>query len=824
MRKIEPRLQNKILLVKRIKMKKIIIIILFIGISFYAYTQQCGNTSNGVTTNPDDPSYEDCPNLVNTFDWRNSIYHVPYYMGSYQDSIGSPFFNTGNEAIAEIWNGYSFNAPDFHPEDGWELVLNGITKTQQLPQVDEITYMVLYNKYTGILRVFGAHHDIGDYDYMEIFLTFNPKGNGNISALFNPAKQVAHSLDMNSLYRIHGKAMITGSNELHFFYADFPMGYDPCTCIFENKSIKVEFEAIDKQTLNIYGRSWGIDNDLANIDGGKGSINEDFLTTVYSDANKQTTAGSFTFNTWSELESHYDKQKAKKAQLAEQYKSVKNLKTALDYASFAAGFLPINFNIVTTIPPTGQTDTAKVESKNILNPLKIASKFVDVLAAPIKKKLDDASSSLEAIGKIRLIQSEIALSGEITNTTPREGFSFSLPGQANNSEDCDDNLGPLYDEVLGRFALLKKPKVKVGVRTQEYERRVTRTERIQFDVASFNNNYLFNPAANVDVVNTKIYGALVVKKTMSNNVALPITSNQLRNVEIVESLSENNDFVFITKFVPIECLGNLSAEIDLKNKSNPGIESSLDIQLRLIIFYEFNSIGSQGLKNQAFEVLTYGVDLSPTSINDMPLPITNAGGAPIQNKLPLGSINYTYSQTVFAWDTIIISGNLTVNTSGINVEIVAPEIIVESGASIGSGIQLRSKEYPTSCSNLSQVSHSNLSSYCKSNNYTANKPIPSKRQELVNNEDNVMERLYFNSSPNPFKESTQLSLTLPTTSEVSIVLYNILGQEMKTILAPTSLAEGDYNYTLNGDDLPIGVYYATIRWNGGVQTLSVVKH
>lgn len=77
-------------------------------------------------------------------------------------------------------------------------------------------------------------------------------------------------------------------------------------------------------------------------------------------------------------------------------------------------------------------------------------------------------------------------------------------------------------------------------------------------------------------------------------------------------------------------------------------------------------------------------------------------------------------------------------------------------------------------------------------------------------------RLYHN-YPNPFNPSTTISLDIPYKSEVSLKIYNILGEEVKTLLN-RQLSAGSYNFEWNGTDnagkqVSSGVYLYKLTTN-----------
>lgn len=781
-------------------MKNILLIIMLLSVQ-WLMAQDCGETPNGISTNPDNPINDECGGIFkNYFDWRTPTYNVPFYQGTSSGQIGSPFFES-NGKIEEIHNTNDFpGAKDFKVEDGWELIVDGITETQATQNTSKIAYLVLYNKYTATLRVFGAHHDIGNNDYMSINLKFTPNDNGDVSGLFHPTTQIAQPLDQKSISAVHANAKISGDNPLHFFYADFPMGYDPCTCILNRGNIVVSFDAVNTQLLEVYGRSWAIDGTLADITSGKLNSSGDYLMNVYSNG-ADAKAGSLIFNNLNELETLYETQKSNAAQLNKQYQFIKNLKLVLSLGSSGPS----------------QEDYYK---KEVIPYLKTISKVVDVMSMPLKKKVDGANGAVAATGKVRVIQSEMTFSGSITDVTGKEDFTFRLPGRTGNSTECDTLHYPKYNEVLGRFAILETPKVKVsGIRTV-YNNFGAYDNKFQFEDSSL--IYMFNPAAQINETETEIYGALVIK----NNPNCNFVPMDLFNIERIESLSDGvSSTVHMTPVVPIECLEKTVSEtISITNYNcNPNYE----ILLRLVIFYEFNSSDGNSPR-RAFEIITYPMNIEFEDYEDYEsfdaasiLPANTTGAIPYNANLT--TTNYTVSQDFFAWDTIFIDGDLTAN-SGVEVEISAPVIIINNG-SIGQGITLIEKETPfINCTKIQPFTYTGLSDYCNGENpaYQANKP---KNAEIIANsvKDKPTKPIPFKSSPNPFTNSFNIEFELDTESVTNLMVFDALGRIVESVVVDTNLGFGKHQYQIDSSRLESGVYYVQLRTNNGSQTIKIIK-
>ena len=60
--------------------------------------------------------------------------------------------------------------------------------------------------------------------------------------------------------------------------------------------------------------------------------------------------------------------------------------------------------------------------------------------------------------------------------------------------------------------------------------------------------------------------------------------------------------------------------------------------------------------------------------------------------------------------------------------------------------------------------------------------------------------------PNPFNPTTNLTLDLNTDSNVSISVYNVMGQ-LVDVLVNESLSAGSYPFAWNASETPSGLYF-----------------
>jgi hypothetical protein len=60
--------------------------------------------------------------------------------------------------------------------------------------------------------------------------------------------------------------------------------------------------------------------------------------------------------------------------------------------------------------------------------------------------------------------------------------------------------------------------------------------------------------------------------------------------------------------------------------------------------------------------------------------------------------------------------------------------------------------------------------------------------------------------PNPFNPSTIINYQLPNTSDVKLIVYDLLGQEVRTLVNEKQNA-GSYQVQFDGSNLASGVYF-----------------
>jgi hypothetical protein len=97
--------------------------------------------------------------------------------------------------------------------------------------------------------------------------------------------------------------------------------------------------------------------------------------------------------------------------------------------------------------------------------------------------------------------------------------------------------------------------------------------------------------------------------------------------------------------------------------------------------------------------------------------------------------------------------------------------------------------------------------------------IRTQNGEVVSTEDwpDIPADYGLHNFPNPFNPITQITFTLPATDQVTLTIYNALGQEIQLLLNER-LKSGVYTIPFDGSRFPSGIYYYNLRAGSFSQT------
>ncbi len=76
--------------------------------------------------------------------------------------------------------------------------------------------------------------------------------------------------------------------------------------------------------------------------------------------------------------------------------------------------------------------------------------------------------------------------------------------------------------------------------------------------------------------------------------------------------------------------------------------------------------------------------------------------------------------------------------------------------------------------------------------------------------------------PNPFNPSTRIEYSLPEAGNVTLYIYNLLGQRVKTIFENVPQSAGTHEVVFSAQDLPSGIYFYSFKTNDFVQVRKMI--
>lgn len=611
-----------------------------------AIAQTNDGCMNGISTNPLNPvnpqtnsTYMQAPEYINSsFNWYqrlsqnslapwvsdNMIYDVTNSFGGPNYYI-SPFDPNGTP-WAQGYFPTNYDDMDFFPEDGWELLYinmgkfpNGTTTTTR---INSTPYVVLYNKFRSIIRVFGK---TGDLDYVtspirSVQVKFNFRStdpnnqtpisgsSDEVSGLFTGQNTYINALDKETeVYQI--VSLVNHPNTVNqWFHADFHVNYDPCSCWFKS-DLQLSFKFLSSQSIQLVGRSVSMEMPISssgNVDYGKS-----FLTNIYTDGDDETgvgaeaVAGSVIYKSMDAMVADYEaklsvytaynpnsKELKRAKTIYKVYTTIKStavnyfggqlaeevLKYAPDIIKNIQGAIGTNFEV--KIDPD---DTKKMFIKELGN----MSKGLDALVEH-KLGLDQTAPAKPTMPMATF--TEMSLSGNIKTSSTTTIPSLMNPGTYNDNTVANGQFGtseilstlryPIYNEALGTFAFLETPKLKKYVKSDVIRTFVSGATQIPdpqyapYDCESsieytsstkFRNSFkleplkfYFNPATDINLSKTQMRFQLI----FDGNPTIDLNSLPFTVTNLNKNVFGGNPVSYVSPVLSVDCLQDLIMEFN----------------------------------------------------------------------------------------------------------------------------------------------------------------------------------------------------------------------------------------------------------------------
>jgi hypothetical protein len=869
-------------------MKKLIIIILSINIAssnLYAQFPCYGLTStsaccNGIINTDKRGGFtvnQDPNGILNQLDWTKKqldIIRNPFSTGIIYESVMNPFYRQGS-AYDELRN-QSFNlnvyalpsfidSLDFHAKDGWQLLHAHFNyQPDFITKVDfdnerRGPYFILYNKYTGRMRfIYNIKENnnlttrgIVNFGFYE---GLNNKQSPNYSALLANYYPTVQTLSDSSLKHTVSY-FAPPSNEGAWSYGDFDLGYDPCVCSKDNSDIYFYVENQQSSEIQMVGKTIG---KLVSVDGSGNpafTFGKNWFANIDANGNN-IEDGLAIYDNATTLAEQY---KIKDQNFFQQH-ILGNISTIISTgASLVAG--PLSGVLSNYI-----NDFTGIVGKKLTDD-EIKGGITATLAAG-GKYLNTTINAKKGIPNIMFMESFSKFSGTVKGRFVARSFEEVLLKNPGSIGSISPTLlwknKPFYNEPLGVFALLEKPKLKrkgaesihnfngnsfwtvindrdnfegnnYALDVEGYEKCYAnfKKKKIEFSYELAEPiKFVFNPSAEVDLEKSQISAMIIIPTRYSpycegspcgdrvswscfaNGKDQEITGKFCGASEYQKLLTDKKDVfsiiessslktTYVSPLVPINHFNNLRFNLTLEQNGCTklsDIENEILVRLELHIVHKPNIYGEV---KEELRILTYDADIINTQNLTKPSILI-----PFKGKVVLSNYTYTKDTIIYA-DTIIINGFIN-SSNGAKVTLVSKNIYHISGAVDPFSVTQLPELYPSVT--LTPQSDFEISEFCNlSNKYKANKhPLKNviAKKEYVKNQ--LISTISLH--PNPTSSKTTLTLSGYENTSVSVMIFDLVGREVYTQLEKDITAR-EHQAVLNTETLQAGTYIVKV-FNG----------
>jgi len=364
------------------------------------------------------------------------------------------------------------------PQNGWEIISDNRgyypdnVSTVDFSQNNFLRiapYMLFYNKYSGIARIFIRYgNNVVPNDAINaVEITISHQDNQKMSGLFRLGGSLDKPLDLvSTITKLTMKVPSPGASEL-WFSGDFQMAYDPCICNKESQ-ITLDFNFLSSAQINLTGRAITVDDEIVNSNG---AIDKTFLSNISNNdksgfliyENMQSLVDDYL----NKLKKHKEKLEAINRYNQELDKYISTLEVAkLVLTGGALGVASTNpLSILTLLaqnPELGIWNPANTE--DISKFWKLVDKtllkgFDLMIKEDLKKKPIPQAPTMPTAAF-----SEMSFTGDIGTRTNVPSATINTPGSknANIIVLTKPTQYPTYNEILGQFAILESPKLLIS--------------------------------------------------------------------------------------------------------------------------------------------------------------------------------------------------------------------------------------------------------------------------------------------------------------------------------------------------------------------------
>lgn len=848
---------------------KIIVLLPFVYVVgvFSAFAQSAcvdkllttSTTASINTEKPSQKNYDPTRPHPMIFNWTKEYF--PLHSNApdirYRTTIQSPFFQGDNAAIIPL-----VSSRDMQENDGWELIRQdfgyeyqpylptdptGLKRTDENGNPNPVgnPFFILYNRYTGVLRILIAVGQLEAYSATQIKIKQIAESPNDLqSSLLYESSNVKPLAALDDFTPAELMAATPFINEeARWFYADFPTVYDPCTCLYTS-SLKIEVNLIDEAHIELTGQTQGT---LVSITNNQGQVNTNNRSTSFGltnlvDGGKKAAevfrgAQDFTNKLIADINAN------KKEEVEETFDI--NLDDDLTEQEWEDLYNSLNpaekdaFDLL--VPKYEEQEESADDFKALLGSLSFLEKplkavpFLASAWSVVDFFIGGGKKEPEKPQKVEVqpmaIRMTTKLQGSIRAEHPYKTITLSTPGAKDNATRTPEAYYPMYNQVLGVFNLLKTPKVKayykdeteqidrIEANTYLYKSTATRYYQLEEDV-----KYMVNPAAGFDMNNIEILASLVFEYDYA-------IETQLRSYNRPMLILENARR-YRTRYVPLGCLKDLFLQFLYKDiysiispyQSTIGKPVSRAPQVYLKLLVRLPRADRDKNTQGVLFVGTYPVTITDIPTYDVAQWTTSSVYDNVPKDIVFQNSNVAGRQD--AWNSITVDAGADVgahvsgNISQLRADFTAGErITVKPGARVHPSSILKIG-LPEVCSQTTATaSHQEVINFCTSNAYISARRFP--KETITGEPPPVAQPTELTGiSPNPSSGIIAVHYRTGDAQPFTIEIVSPLGVHISTLVDVAQPTSGEYTAMFDGSSLPRGVYFCVLRCNG---TSSVEK-
>jgi Secretion system C-terminal sorting domain len=725
-------------------------------------------------------------NTTDPFDWRQDKYDL-YLKSGVRLGHPSPWytFNNGNIDFFRLQQ-----VKDWDQADGWELVQRDFGTPQSLINH---AYIILYNKYTGILRIFVAIGEVDNrYNKASISISYNRNPNESpdikrTAVLERYTAQAGQGALDNFDNQVDPAKVsnIYNFNLPWWLYADFVMTYDPCTC---NSLSQIQFtvELLEKADLTFNLNGTAIQQGTFGAAGeGRGG-----LQTLVKNTQGAVDAG---VGLYSSVNS-----------------GVETLDKIFKIKDKASQTGLVNLGLDIQVPaPTGQ-----------------ALKF-----GKISKALEKLPAIGAAVGAVNFLVG--LFNGQEESKPTPMAFDIDLKGTgelnfqgkpltvttenpgSRNQQILNPPTKIQYNNVMGLFNVLTTPEVKYT--TFSTNGAFTYHCKLSRDI-----EYVINPAAGFNS-QTRLSAAIVFEydelQIPDSQLAL---SGNIRDLSF--TLVKETPRRYRTVFVPLDCLKDLQVDFWPSTYSRP------NVSVLIVAAFQTNQPDSKEVlftsKYRAtykYQTYTWDEFQMPPTLTKFSIPVENI----TLNQYAIDQ-NNTYASDpygVYVVNTIsLLSGTNVIPKFNQPFTLQAKTVVIGENTLIGANVILKAGRIIPDCnSQLQQASPDRIKEFCKSSVYT-NKANNTRFAE-TNKKEDKNERflsILYAAYPNPATQTTTFTYSLAEAANVTLYLSDMLGNRVATVIGGLQQEAGEHTTDYNVSGLAAGVYLYTLQTGSYKETKRLI--